>query len=450
VALEAARPKFGGVLRVETEGALRSLTIAPAAATPGDANAWSRVRPLVYETLVAIDSGGLRPQLATAWDGAPDSRRWRFRMRTGVKLHSGSTIEPWQIVAALRAEAEANAWQVGADGDAIVVTADHSLPDLPWILAQPRYAVVVQTQSGEAAGTGPFRIDRIEGRVLTLRAHDDYWDGRPFLDGVRIETGRPLNEQLTDLENGRAEMIGLSPLSARRVEQRGLRVVGSRPLELVALVFEPHRSGDDLAAWRRTIVSSLNRAAIGSALQQRAEPALALLPAWLSGYPPFVAQDAGTRLTAAQVAALPVDQRSPAIRVLPSDPLARAVADRLAVDARAAGFSVAIQAPTGLAPRPDARLVRIPLAATTPERALADLMPRLGPRGAALGAPVPGAPLDAVYRTEQSLLDASVIVPVVYVPELYGTADRLESAAAVVRPAGDWNLADSWLERDKR
>jgi HAMP domain-containing protein len=81
------------------------------------------------------------------------------------------------------------------------------------------------------------------------------------------------------------------------------------------------------------------------------------------------------------------------LRIDTGDPLAQAVAERVAVDAREAGLTIKVQAPAGLAPRPDARFVRVAFEATTPDRALADAM-------AALAAGVERlASSDAVRRT---------------------------------------------------
>jgi hypothetical protein len=90
---------------------------------------------------------------------------------------------------------------------------------------------------------------------------------------------------------------------------------------------------------------------------------------------------------------LPLEQRQLMLRIDTGDPLAQAVAERVAVDAREAGITIKVQAPAGLAPRPDARFVRVAFEATTPDRALADAM-------AALAAGVERlASSDAVRRT---------------------------------------------------
>ena len=183
-------------------------------------------------------------------------------------------------------------------------------------------------------------------------------------------------------------------------------------------------------------------------LQRLAEPADALVPRWLSGYAPLFAFDRGPTLSRAAIAALPLDQRELTLRVDASDPLAHAIADRIAVDAREIGFTLKVQAPAGLAPRPDARLVRVRVPNTSPDRALAALIERIANRdGSTVHATLPpSATLDAVYQAERQLLERSVIVPIVHVPEIYGLSDRVATwNRPAVSGSGAWNFADVWL-----
>src|SRR5262245_17242258 len=101
IALQAARPHYGGTLRVEMPGVIRTFDPASAPADAAESAARSRVLPLVFETLVALDpAGGLRPLLATSWEHDAPSQRWRFRLRDGVTLHDGSHMQAAQVAAA--------------------------------------------------------------------------------------------------------------------------------------------------------------------------------------------------------------------------------------------------------------------------------------------------------------------------------------------------------------
>jgi ABC-type transport system substrate-binding protein len=448
---DAARPRYGGVLRIETQATMRTVDPSIEVRDAGEASLRDLVLPLFFETLVAVDpSGGVRPVLAASWTSDESGTRWRFTLRSGVTLHDGTRLDAAQVASALRPFLLPAV--VVADGNVVGIDVGSGRLDLLWELAQPRRAIAVRAADGRLIGSGPFRVDRLESGRLLLAAHDRHWGGRPFLDGVRIEFGRSPAGQLTSLETGRADFVELRPTDARRLVQRQLRVVASRPLELVALVFESDRAAAADVPLRRTLSAAIDRAAmVRVLLQGNGEPADAVLPTWLSGYPASVIKDATRPLSRSAVAGLPEARRSFVLRVTAGDAVAQAVADRVAVDAREAGFLVTVQAPTGLAPRADARLTRVPLTPTSPERTLAALMTALGPRTLLAAtrepAPGPGAPLDAVARAELGLLEQFVIVPVVHLPALYGTSERVDAFnGSVVLPTGAWNLANVWLQ----
>lgn len=445
----AARPHYGGTLRVQAQGTIRTIDPWAAQTDAADRAVHARAFALAFETLIAPDpAGGLRPALAAAWEREAEGVRWRFHLRAGATLHDGSTLQPWQVASALRAVNPQ--WKIATQDEAVVIDVGQARPDLPWELATMRYAIGVRGASGDFVGTGPFRVDRLEPRRLTLRAHDGHWAGRPFLDAVQIDMGQSPNEQISSLELARADLVSVQPTDLRRLSQRGLRTAASRPLEVFALVFEARRADPAAESIRRTLAGSIDRFALSSVLLQRqADPAATLIPAWLSGYAPlFTGGD--RRLSRAAVAALALDQRTLTLRADASDPLAQAIADRIAVDAREAGLTLRVQVPAGLAPRPDVRLVRLKLYATTPDRALAAVMTELGPRAVALAtteaAPPAGTPVETVYRIERALLEHHVVIPVVHVPELYGLGDRVESwNESAVLPTGAWDFANVWL-----
>jgi ABC-type transport system substrate-binding protein len=449
----AARPHYGGVLRIEMPSVIRALDPAIPATEAGERAARARVLPLVFETLVSVDdAGALRPALATSWVHDDRAVRWRFTLRPSVRLHDGSRLQAPQAASVLGAQEPA--WRAGSSGDAVVIETDRPRPDLPWELAENRFAIVARTSAGGLLGTGPFRIDRVEPRGLALRAFEDHWAGRPFVDAVQIVEGRSYADLLSNVELGRADLVAVRPTDMRRLAQRGLRSAMSRPVDLFAMVFEPHRSGPLDEPVRTTIAASINRDALGTVvLQRQGEAAAALLPSWLSGYAPSFVLDSRAALSPAAVARLAPDRRTVILRVDASDSVAQEVAARVSVDAREAGITINVQVPAGLAPRPDARLVRVRLEATTPDRAFAAALTALGPRVAALpgGAPITaGAQLEAVLDAERSLLERAVFVPLVHVRDVYALGERVDSwDGSAVLGSGAWNLSNVWIRPDR-
>jgi len=444
--LQAARPHYGGTIAMQTNDVVGSLD--PSAVDAAGAATRERLLPLVFETLVTVDgAGGLRPLLATAWEHDAQARQWRFHLRPQVVLHDRSILDAPRVAAVL--SARERAWTVLADGDGITIADERAPADLPWAIADSSHAIAIRTASGALVGSGPFTLDRLEPARIMLRAHDDYWGGRPFVDGVQISQGRPSRERLAGLESGRADLAPVAPTDLRRLADRGLRTAASRPLILYVLVFEPHRTQAPDDGLRTALAASIDRAALSAVvLQRQAEPADGLLPAWISGYEPLL----GSTVRPASPLRPAIMRQALVLRIDPGDPLARPIAERLAVDARARSLDVSVQAPVGLAPRPDVRLVRVTLPATTPDRALGVAMQAIGARATAVpgGPPPPGSPLAIVFNVERSVLRYNTVIPVVHVDELLGIGDRIETwNEPSVSPSGAWNLASVWLRADR-
>jgi MarR-like DNA-binding transcriptional regulator SgrR of sgrS sRNA len=420
MAVDAARPHYGGTLRVEAV----------------DAD-WVRDRatPLAFESLVRVDADRvLRPMLAESWDHDAAGSRWQFRLRRGVALHDGTMLAAWQVAASLRALERG--WKIAADGDTLTIEPAQPSLELAWLLADAAHGITVPRGSATPPlGTGPFRLERQDAAAWSLRAHDDYRGGRPFLDAVQIQIGRPPASPLADLEAGRTDFAAIQAVDARRLTGRGLQVVASKPLDLVALAFEPHRAGDAQAPLRRTVSQIVNRGTIADVLlQQRAAPAVSFVPQWIGGSEMPAGPAPPSR---ASIARLPPDQRELTIRVDANDPQALAIAERIAVDARESGLTLRVQAPTGLAPRADMRIVRIPVDATAPGKTLAAIAARLGSRADATA-------------SERALLDAAMVVPIVHLHEVYGAAEHVGFwNEPPIHATGVWNFADVWLRNVK-
>jgi peptide/nickel transport system substrate-binding protein len=283
-------------------------------------------------------------------------------------------------------------------------------------------------------GSGPFRVaEFVPGKKLALVANDDYAGGRPYLDGVEIQMGRTPREQMVALQLGRADVIDVPAEMMRRAAQEGVRLVSAAPLELVAIVFSAG-AGED-ARVREALSLSADRAAIFNVLLGRqGEPAAALLPGWMTGYAFLF--DASQNVTRARQLAVEAGRARPLTLAYDAqDPLLRAIAERIALDARSAGLSVT-PAP---ASRADARLVRIALPGRDAPAALEMLATALGARAEKVG-PSP----EDWYAAERRLREELRIVPLLHLPLANGVAPRVKNWPA--SQGGAWPLADVWLE----
>jgi ABC-type transport system substrate-binding protein len=139
---------------------------------------------------------------------------------------------------------------------------------------------------GVTTCSGPFRIAEWQpGRHALLTANDAYWGGRPYLDDIELQMGRPPRDQAIDLELGKADLVELTPDDARRIAEHGARTWVSAPAELLALVFERGHTAVEDGQLRQAVALSIDRAAIQNVLLLKlGESTGALLPGWLTGY----------------------------------------------------------------------------------------------------------------------------------------------------------------------
>jgi peptide/nickel transport system substrate-binding protein len=425
----ADRPRYGDALRMEIRAAIPRL----------DPAADDRLAALVFEGLVRLDEKGRpQPSLALSWRRDAANKRWQFELRGGVQLHDGSLLTPGVVAAAL--EQSDSSRTVRASGASIVIQSRQPMPGLLWELARKRNAIAVRTSDEALVGTGPFRVAEWEpGRRALLAANENYWGGRPFLDAVEIQMGRPFREQMIDLELGRVDVVEISPGEMRGAAQRGWRIWSSAPVELWALVFNRGRAAVQDARVRESIGLSVDRPAIHAVLlQKQGEPAGSLLPQWLSGYaflfPTVRSLDTARGKPPARQLSLVYD---------PSDTLARVVAERIALNARDAGITLRVSAQSS-ADDYDVLLARARIHSTDPGEALIGVARALG------WTELPNldypAAAGSLYEAELGMLEGAWVIPLFHLPDTYGLNPRVKNW---MQPGtfrlDKWRLENVWL-----
>jgi ABC-type transport system substrate-binding protein len=410
----ATLPHYGGILTVELSPAWTSIESSTA------------IAPLIAETLVRLnEKGEIEPLLATAWQRDPDRKRWRFSLRPKVLFHDGEPLNAANAAPSLAAALKKKFGDVNitAGGQTLVLQFDRAMPDLLTELSDTRMAVFRTSEKGALIGTGPFRVTTWEpGHKLTLSAFEDYWAGRPFLDSVTINLG-------TTRDTGDVFDIPFAP--ARRVLPERIRIWSSRVRELIALVSDNVQPGV-----MEALALAIDRAPIVNVLaQRRAEAAFGLLPQWLSGYAFLFA--APGKQTVSPPRTSPLTLSYPA-----NDAFERSIAERVALNARDAGV---ILQPTQN-PNGSVRMVRWPLESI-------DAAVELSRIAAFLGMPeransVNSSKPETLYDAERALLDAHRVIPILYLPEVYGIAPRVHNWEAAQKNGGGFalRLDNIWVD----
>jgi ABC-type transport system substrate-binding protein len=332
-----------------------------------------------------------------------------------------------------------SSWNVAVEGESVIFEFETAEPGLPAKLALARNAIVKRDANGRLSGTGPFRIaDWQPGKTLSLAADDNCWRGRAFLDGIQVAMGRSYRDQMTALELGRADLVEVAPEQAHRVSPERYQILHSPPMELVALEFTREASSPEESTLRQALNLSVERGSIYSVLLQGAGvPAGSVLPTWMSGYG-FVFSVEANLAKARQLREQARTAQNWKLGYDGGDPLARLLAERIALNAKDAGLT--------LQPTPaggDLRLLRIPLASSDPRTALDAAFTRLNlPQ-----AKVRSTLVDGLYAEEQAALATARVIPLIDLPATYASTPKLKEWA--VRPDGSWDVASAWLESAK-
>ena len=291
-----------------------------------------------------------------------------------------------------------------------------------------------ETGRGLADLAGSFVITRWEaGRLAVYSAAENAPGGRPYLDTVEIQLARPLRDQQIDLELGKADVAELAP-GGSRGPAANRRIWTSAPVRLLALVFSSRVTD---ARVRQALALAVDRAAIHTVLlQDQGEVTGALLPQWMSGYAFLFPAAADLNQARTLAAAAPTAARTLTLAV--DDPGFRAIADRVALNARDAGLAVSV---TGRGAGADLRLVEARIESSAPAQALTGLAAALG---LSPPAPAPDSP-EAWFAAESALLNAYRVIPLVHLPDVYGVGPRVKGGPGVA-PMGAWRFGDLWVE----
>lgn len=422
------RPHYGGTLRVEIAG-----------------NPWQGpdglARQLILDGLTALDAhGAVRPALAASWKSDDNGHRWQFRLRPGVQFQDGSPLTATAVVMSLNLACASNCpWTaVHAVGESVVFTADHPVPQLPTLLAGDAFLIAL-TRSADGQppaaliGTGAFQFTSFNNNTLTLAANESCWQGRPFVDQIVITAYRAIRDQWLDLSLGRADVAEVPAEQLRQAQQQRLTVVRSAPVLLLALRLSDSGALSN-SVLRAVIAHAVDRSALFNVIfQKQGEVTASLLPQSLTGYSFLFPADRDLNKANELRGGLSL----PALTMAASgDGTMQLAAQRIALNLREAGIAVQ---PNSNPAHADLVLCRLPLQGADAAGVLANLL-----FSASQSAPAPGPDVQALFRTERNVLDASTIVPLLDLPRAYAVGDRVRDFA--LRADGTPDLAAASLE----
>ncbi|WP_433516434.1 ABC transporter substrate-binding protein [Nonomuraea sp. CA-143628] len=152
----------------------------------------------IYEGLTRYNTQSQKPEprLATEWTSADGGKQWTFKLRQGVKFHTGAPMDAEAAKKAIERTIKMNAGAAYIWGSVKTI----ETPDPATLTFKLKYAAPLDliASSGYAAyiydtaaadklkdgktdaGTGPYTIDtwqKGKETELTLKAYEDYWGG---------------------------------------------------------------------------------------------------------------------------------------------------------------------------------------------------------------------------------------------------------------------------------
>jgi peptide/nickel transport system substrate-binding protein len=233
----------GKTLVMAVGGTTASLNPHAAASTPSVA-----VFLQVFEGLTRFDDRGkLEPALATSWR-AVDATTWEFKLRSGVRFHSGHTLSAEDVKFSVEQVFRPELRSVQRTRIALVERVEVVDPltvrfvtsrPFPILPAQLAIIFIASRQyfaeRGEAyvadhpVGTGPFRFVswRPGGERFEFEAFDQYWGGRPKIDRLVIRQIPEGATRVSALLAGEAHIANNLPIDLAETVNKtaGFRVI---------------------------------------------------------------------------------------------------------------------------------------------------------------------------------------------------------------------------------
>lgn len=320
----AMEPQRGGSITVVYKDDLA--TLDPAIGY--DWTNWPTIK-LVFDGLLDYDdSTNLQPRIAESMPEVnADATMYTFKLRQGVKFSNGREVTADDVVYTITRVLDPKTGSPGAgffvgikgaqefiDGKATSVEGIKAVDPstVEFTLSQPdvtflnkmalNFAFIVPKEEVEKAGenfghapvgTGPFKLKEWQpGQYLVFERNPDYfYEGLPYLDGIRIEVGVEPDVALLRLEKDEIQMMGDPPPGAdwTRITNDPAwanRVEKSPQVNTTYIAINTTMPPFDNLKVRQALNHAIDKQRIVQLLNGRATVANQILPPLMPGYDP--------------------------------------------------------------------------------------------------------------------------------------------------------------------
>ncbi len=178
----------------------------------------------------------LKPMLAESWSPDDKGTVWTFKLRKGVKFHSGGEMKADDVVASIERLADpansSNALSVfngvlskgGArkvDDYTVAFHLDAANGNFPYLLSSDNYNAIILPASYAGGyektfdGTGPFKLDKYTQKVgASFVRNEDYWGDKALPARVEFIFFTDIQPQILALQGGQVDVINQLPILA--------------------------------------------------------------------------------------------------------------------------------------------------------------------------------------------------------------------------------------------
>jgi peptide/nickel transport system substrate-binding protein len=268
------RPRYGN----EVEA---SLLGAPVALDPVAAQSHAEITVVgqVFDTLYTIGlDGAVQPHLAIGPPVLDPARNIaHIALRRGVMFHDATPLTASDVASSLERVRSKVGWllapvaEVRASGDGIDVVLRTPGADLATLLALPQTAITRRGQApawARPVGSGPFAVASFDlmHRELVLKAFDDHFAGRPYVDRLVLRWFDTPDGEARRFETGLAQLSarGAAVFAGAKPKHPSSEVEGPSALLLFIGFGARTRAVTDNLAFRRALDLALDRGALST------------------------------------------------------------------------------------------------------------------------------------------------------------------------------------------
>ncbi|WP_027036040.1 ABC transporter substrate-binding protein [Mesorhizobium ciceri] len=199
----------------------------------------------------------LQPALAESWKPNDNGTVWTFKLRKGVKFHSGGEMKADDVVASIDRLADpansSNALSVftgilqrGASKKVDDYTVEFHLDapngNFPYMLSSDNYNAVIIPASYKGDyeksfdGTGPFRIEKYTAKVgASFVRNEDYWGPKALPERTEFTFFTDMQPQILALQGGQVDIINQMPVLA------GVALLNDPNIDIISLKSSAHQ-----------------------------------------------------------------------------------------------------------------------------------------------------------------------------------------------------------------